>query len=116
MGSLVVKPNSLVANNGGMMTNKDLNQTGLAKRLLNLIPKQIKERRSKNLYFLCEEMFTPGHLYENRLLYIITIQDDDDEMEEDPGLVNNNEEVRIKVEDQPSYLCMHWRVLIIIKQ
>ena len=58
------------------------------KRPLSLTPKQMEEKRLKNLCFWCDERFTPGHRCKNRQLYMITVHDDEEEgdsIHEDEG-------------------------------
>ena len=41
--------------------NKNLGTTSFVKKPLNLTPKQIEKKRSKNLCFWCDDKFVPGH-------------------------------------------------------
>ena len=65
-----------------MGVNKGVN-SGFVKKPLNLTPKQMEEKRLKNQCFWCEEKFSPGHRCKNRQLYMLTVQEDDEEVREE---------------------------------
>ena len=50
-GYSMIKPNSMGVDSSNMLNNKKVTQIVAGKRPLNLTPKQIKEKRSKNLCF-----------------------------------------------------------------
>ena len=60
------KPNGLGGSDAVKEVGKIQNSAVLAKRSLNLTPKQMEERRLKNLCFWCEGKFTPNHRCKNR--------------------------------------------------
>ena len=53
MESPMSMPNSLITGSGSMVNNKESQQTVVVKRPLNLIPKQIEEKRKKIIIFGC---------------------------------------------------------------
>ena len=53
MESSMSRPKSLITGSGSMMNNKESQQAIVVKRPLNLIPKQIEEKRKKKQYFWC---------------------------------------------------------------
>ena len=68
--------------------SKNTNQIWGGKRPLSLTPKQMEEKRLKNLCFWCDERFTPGHRCKNKQLYMIIVHDDEEEgdsIHEDEG-------------------------------
>ena len=78
------------------------------RRPLSLTPKQLEERRLKNQCFWCEEKFIPGHKCKNRHLYLLTVQDDDMEIEEETkkDKVMAKEEGEVMSNSNP-YLSLH---------
>ena len=53
MESPMSRPNSLITGSGSMMNNTESQQVVVIKRPLNLIPKQIEEKRKKINVFEC---------------------------------------------------------------
>ena len=102
MGLQGAKTNIAVNNTANMGNAKKLNQVGLVKKPLNLTPKQIEEKKAKNLCFWCEDRFTLGHKCKNRQLYMITILDDkNDVVKDEVELRVHDDEAREFVEEQP---------------
>ena len=50
---------------------------------MNLTLKQMEEKRLKNLCFWCDEKFSPRHRCKNRQLYMLTVQDEGERLEEE---------------------------------
>ena len=75
----ITRPNLPVNHVEGLGANRLLNQNVGTRKPLNLTPKQMEEKRLKNQCFWCDERFTPGHKCKNRQLYMITVQDDEDD-------------------------------------
>ena len=80
-GTQLVKTNGPLSSSLILETSKSLVNTGFVKKPLNLNPKQIEEKRSKNLCFWCDDKFSPSHKCKNRQLYMITVQDGDEKWE-----------------------------------
>ena len=102
----VAKSNLFVSNSGNMGLNKANINPVVAKKPLNLTPKQMEEKRLKNLCFWCDEKFSPGHRCKNRQLYMLTVQDEGEGLEEemeDEGLMEDSGQA---IEDNPQ-LSLH---------
>ena len=85
-GSSIVPTKTVVntVNPNNISVSKQSAHNIIARRPLNLTPKQLEERRLKNQCFWCEEKFSPGHRCKNRQLYSITVQDKEAVAEEEP--------------------------------
>ena len=94
------KNNTPVISNVAVDHRKNVRPMGAEKRSLNLTPKQMEEKRSKNLCFWCDERFTPGHRCKNRQLYMLTIQDDEGELENSNEMLKEEEEEKKREEKE----------------
>ena len=77
------KNNVTNVSSGNMAGSKGTSSNMVIRKPLNLTTKQLEEKRLNNQCFWCEEKFVPGHKCKNRQLYLITVQDGENESEED---------------------------------
>ena len=97
---------------GGMIQKGNLPNANF-RRPLNLTPKQLEEKRLQNQCYWCEEKFVPGHRCKNRQLYMITVQDEeqdmilDDEKELDGGKDRGTEREEQVLSTGNPYLSLH---------
>ena len=97
---------SVTHSNG--LSSKGTSLSTVPRRTLNLTPKQLEEKRQKNQCFWCEEKFVPGHRCKNRQIYLLTVEDADEEMGEEPKVLEEavGESDQVTLMNNP-YLSLH---------
>ena len=107
MGSAFKNFSSAGTNSNGI-GSKGNSVSTVPRRTLNLTPKQLEEKRQKNQCFWCEKKFVPGHRCKNRQIYLLTVEDADEEPGEElevmEGSMEENDQVNLM--NKP-YLSLH---------